>query len=414
MIDIEKLCEQGIREWQQTQICTSLSSHYVDSEKQKQQETQLDVLLQQLKPYLDSFPKQKYAQRRWRKKGEEWFREWLKQDEVFLLSDMRDEDHDVFMEVTKSFVRDARIFDPLLSIEDIGQAMRNVWIIVILQRIFGKEIGYHKAMFAYSMLYPYSDNYLDDSEITMEEKKQFNQWFTNRLKGCIVPINNAHQEKIAALIGMIEEVFPRGQFPNVYEGLLLIQDAQILSLSQQDGKNACSDDELTYISYRKGGTSVVADGFLIDGEMRSDEILFCMRYGFMLQIGDDLQDAKGDALAHHQTLVSTNLNQPLDTILCKLIQYTKDILAPSSVCKDKVLLDFVINDCLMLLFLAVMDTKQYYTSTLYQKVVQCLPISIAYIERMKSQAQWNYQEDELWKWIDCLVFDNEKTTDKIC
>ena len=54
---------------------------------------------------------------------------------------------------------DARKFDDDLPIGDIMQAMRNVWISNALQLLFGKEVYYSKANFAYSMLYPYTDNY---------------------------------------------------------------------------------------------------------------------------------------------------------------------------------------------------------------------------------------------------------------
>lgn len=414
MIDIEELCHQGIKEWQETPMYQSLDKHCLDKLVQEKQETQLRSLLEQIQPFMDAFPKQKQAQKLWRKKGEAWFRNWMKQDEVFLLSDMHDKDQKLFMEVTKNFIQDAREFDKHLSMEDIGQAMRNVWIIVILQRIFQKEVGYHKAMFAYSMLYPYSDNYLDDPSITLIEKQQFNTWFTDRLHGRFVSIDNLHQKKISALVGMIEDVFPRSRYPHVYEGLYFIQDAQILSLMQQDGEEKQTMEKLTYISYRKGGTSVVADGFLIDGEMTEEEIQFCMRYGFMLQIGDDLQDAYSDALSQHQTLVSSSLEEPLDEIFLKLVQYTNDILSPSTFCQDKELLDFVIKDCLLLLFLAVVDREQYYTASLYKTVTECLPISVSFMDELKKHTNLNYRENELWERIDCLIVEVDKETDKVC
>lgn len=408
MIDIESLCQEGIKEWESTKEVDSLFDHYVEKKSQEHHEEQFDRLITQVKEYMDAFPKQTYAQTHWRNKGKKWFQNLMHQEDLYLLSDMRTSDLNIFMEVTKKFLRDARRFDSQLSFADVAQAMRNVWIIVILQRMFHKEVGYHKAMFAYSMLYPYSDNYLDDEDIDIAEKKQFNEWFTKRLKGRSVSLHNEHQKKISALVQMIEEVFPRNAYPHVYEGLLLIQEAQKLSLHQQDGNSICSKEELAYISYRKGGTSVVADGFLIDGDMREDELQFCMRYGFMLQLSDDLQDAFQDASIHHQTLISTSLDTPLDAILRKLIQYTKDILAPSTVCEDQELLDFVRKDCLLLLCLAVLDTKQYYSPSLYEEVTRCLPVSISYIEKMRTQKQSCYSDEELWKRLECLIFEDER------
>lgn len=67
-------------------------------------------------------------------------------------------------------------FDDDLPIGDIMQAMRNVWISNALQLLFGKEIYYSKANFAYSMLYPYTDNYLDNTNIDKNDKILFNNW----------------------------------------------------------------------------------------------------------------------------------------------------------------------------------------------------------------------------------------------
>ena len=65
-----------------------------------------------------------------------------------------------FFNSTKSFIREAKKFNKSLSYMDIGQAMRNVWIVNILQAAFGEKVGLSKAIFGYSMLYPYTDNYL--------------------------------------------------------------------------------------------------------------------------------------------------------------------------------------------------------------------------------------------------------------
>lgn len=45
-----------------------------------------------------------------------------------------------------------------------------------LQLLFGKEVYYSKANFAYSMLYPYTDNYLDNTNIDKNDKILFNNW----------------------------------------------------------------------------------------------------------------------------------------------------------------------------------------------------------------------------------------------
>lgn len=404
---IEQLCKEGIETWQKCPSIPSLTPHFIEQIDKNKNEVQMRNMMEKVKPFMENFPKQKRAQRIWRKHGQTFLQDIMQKDEMFLMKEMEKEDSEAFYQITCQFIKDARAFDESLSLEDIGQALRNVWIIVILQRIFGEKVIYHKAMFAYSMLYPYSDNYIDDEHIPKAQKKEFNLWFTKRLKNLPVPVHNHHEQQISDLISMIESQFPRKEYPQVYESLLAIQEAQVLSLSQQDGKRDLNSDELTYISFRKGGTSVVADGCLIHGSLNDMQIQFCMEYGFMLQIGDDLQDGKEDALHHHQTLVSTILENGLDDILYKLIQYTKDILSPRDVCKNQALLDFVCNDCLMLLFLAVMQNESYYTSTTYQEILACMPVTKPFMEEMQANLKWDMKQEELLKRIDCLLEDTE-------
>ncbi len=63
------------------------------------------------------------------------------------------------------FLKVARHYDSEITIEDAFQAMRNVWIMNGLQLLMGMEIKLTPSVFAYSMLYPYTDNYLDDNNI---------------------------------------------------------------------------------------------------------------------------------------------------------------------------------------------------------------------------------------------------------
>lgn len=402
MIAITRLCEEGIQAWKQIKPEFSFTPWYCSQEEQHDNEVRLDQLLNDLLPYLDAFPKQKLLQARWKQKGEDYLTTLLEGQEG-LLEGMEEAAQLRFREITVSFLRDVRLFDPALSLADAMQALRNVWIIAILQCIFDKPVGYHPAMFAYSMLYPYSDNYLDDVNVSMAEKRSFNDWFTQRLLGTIDSGRNAQEEKISALVHKIEEQFPRAHYPQVYEALLLIQEAQILSLSQQDGNVPLHEEELLAISYRKGGTSVLADGYLIDGCLDYEEERFCMDYGFMLQLGDDLQDVVEDRTHQHQTLLSTWKQGDMDELILRLLQDTIAILQPSSFCQNKELLEFVQKDCLYLLFFALLQEQDpFISSPLYKQVTRCLPVSPSYLASKQASELFSYSDEEWWARIDLL------------
>src|SRR5512147_64755 len=78
---------------------------------------------------------------------------------------------DAFSSVAEEFVRKARLFDPKLSMEDIYQAERNAWTAHGLQWLLGKPVALSPSIFAYSLLYPYTDNFLDDPRISSVAKK---------------------------------------------------------------------------------------------------------------------------------------------------------------------------------------------------------------------------------------------------
>ena len=156
-----------------------------------------------------------------------------------------------FLSITKQFVRDAMCFDTALELDDIMQAMRNVWIILLLECMLERKLCYHKAIFAYSMLYPYTDNFLDDPAIDRQRKKVFNSWLSERLNGEQRPMDADLYRQVDALVSMIEDTFPRQQFPDVYDALLRIQEGQILSV-QQDSR--LCEEEIRRISIYKGGS----------------------------------------------------------------------------------------------------------------------------------------------------------------
>ena len=67
------------------------------------------------------------------------------------------------------------------------------------------------------MLYPYSDNYLDQVDISREAKLRFSQRFRGRLQGDEAFADDDREAAIWTLVGLIEEQYPRVDFPEVFE-----------------------------------------------------------------------------------------------------------------------------------------------------------------------------------------------------
>ena len=138
-----------------------------------------------------------------------------------------------FAEAVGEFVRQARRFDPEIPAADIYQAGRNAWSMNLLQYLLGLPLEVTPAVLAYSLLYPYSDNYLDDPAIPSEVKAAFSRGFGRRLQGQPVRPANNREQKIFDLVGMIEGQFERQCYPQVYASLMAIFRAQIKSLQLQ-------------------------------------------------------------------------------------------------------------------------------------------------------------------------------------
>ena len=162
------------------------------------------------------------------------------------------------------------------------QALRNVWIANSLQMLFSLRLSLSPSLFAYSMLYPLTDNLLDDPLLSSRHKQMFGQRLGQRLSGDELECASAHEAKVHQMIEKIEQQYPRAHFGGVWGSLLAIHRAQIASLAQQLGANGAEaprEPALLALSLEKGGTSVLADGYLLTGQLCPEQEAFCFGYG---------------------------------------------------------------------------------------------------------------------------------------
>lgn len=249
------------------------------------------------------------------------------QDELSILSGRG------FTSATKEFMTMARRFDPSIKMEDIFQASRNLWIINSLQLLMNEPVRVTSSAFAYSMLYPYTDNYLDNPLVTRTEKISFSARFAMRLKGESVLAVNEHEKKIFDLVAMVENEWERVRYPQVYEGLLAIHHAQTRSIFLVNKNGSLTDGELLSICIEKGGTSVLADGYLIKGNMTPEQEWFCFGFGTFLQFIDDIQDIKEDHDGRLETLFTrASATHRLEDFTNRTISFSESVLKDIGYC----------------------------------------------------------------------------------
>lgn len=232
-----------------------------------------------------------------------------------------------FIPIGTQFAQWARRFDPNLSMADIIQACRNAWTVCGIQPLLGDRMQMTPSILGYSLLYPYSDNYLDSERVPIARKLEFSARFRDRLCGLPIATRNRHDSAVWAMVRLIESEFPRHRYPRVFESLLAIHQAQENSMAQLRHSPRTSEAELLRLSCAKGGTSVLADACLSHGFLSDDEARFAFNWGVLLQLGDDLQDVQDDLKHGAATLFSraAAANVPLDPLVRQLLAFSEGV-----------------------------------------------------------------------------------------
>jgi hypothetical protein len=232
-----------------------------------------------------------------------------------------------FLPIGTQFAQGARRFDPEISQPDIIQACRNAWTACGLQPLLGEPMAISPSIVGYSLLYPYSDNYLDSGEVSARDKLRFSARFRDRLNGDTLMSADKHEDAIWKLVALIEAQYPRAIFPQVYDCLIAIHRAQEESMAQLRGADACDDSRVLAISCAKGGSSVLADACLAHGWLNEDESEFAFEWGTLLQLGDDLQDVIDDVRRGSATLFSRTAaaGKPLDDLAARLLNMSERV-----------------------------------------------------------------------------------------
>lgn len=216
--------------------------------------------------------------------------------------------HD-FIDASLTFIKRAQVEDGDLNLDNIGQAMRNFWIANLLQAIFLKPAKLTDALYGYSMLYPYTDNLMDEATENSQSKYEFCQRLSTTLSS-FAKTNwgdlklSSDETRIHELCQLIYNDFDKEEQERIQFGLNWIHEAQIDSLKQQQPSLLPYELDILRLSFDKGGSSLIADALLVEPDLSHESLIFCYHLGAVLQLCDDLQDTCADAQIGHQTLFS--------------------------------------------------------------------------------------------------------------
>lgn len=294
---------------------------------------------------------------------------------------------DELTEVTRQFVRQARRFDNKLTFHDIFQACHNMLIMNGLQIVLGVPVRLTPSIFAYSLLYPYTDNLIDNPEISALDKLSFSNNFYLRLDGQNPEPNNGAEHTIFNLVSMIEDEFPRLAYPEVYQSLLAIHEAQTQSMQLIHSAEALSEREILKICMAKGGASVLADGYLVAGRLSKDQEYFLFGYGAYLQLLDDIQDVDEDSEAGLKTVFSSS-TELLDIKLNKTYWFGERVMQSLQLFGGRhieVFQSLMRKSMDLFIIEAIAQNPDCYSKKYIDEMETHSPFSFSYIQKRKEQ-----------------------------
>ena len=365
-----------------------------DYSTKKQQEKFTDKFIDDFLSMIKNFPAEENLRLIWKERFKTSFYTFISRTNLFTPQDKSILFNNGLVELSEEFVTKAKAFDKTIGIEDITQGIRNVWIMNILQMLLSMQPSLTSAIFGYSMLYPYTDNFLDASTIAREEKAKINDHFGQRLKGIAITPENSYETSIFSLVTEIENTFKRDLYPKVYESLLCIHNGQIKSILQHEKNISPYETDILGISIEKGGSSVLADAYLIKGDLTTKEAYFFFGYGFMLQLCDDLQDVIEDYKLGNMTIVSqTAYKWPLDKLTNRIINFTLDFLQSMDNFNAKnieEIKELIRKNCLQLIYFSIAKNKALYSKEYFNRISSFFTYTPNYMNTMGVKLKRKY------------------------
>jgi len=237
------------------------------------------------------------------------------------------------------------------------------------------------------MVYPYLDNMLDDAATAETDKLAVVAKLKSWLEGSAPAPATPREEKFRSLVGLIERRFPRAGFPGVYQSLLAIYNAQVRSLLQQRMTHPPSRADVLTISLEKGGTSVLADGYLVAGRLDPADEGFCFGFGTFLQLADDLQDIAEDEACGHRTLFSAaDGGRPLDDLAAGLERYLEAVLErtrPGATPARAALSEAISGGCSLMFMESVGRHPDYFSRSFVRRSRAAFPVRFSYLAKLR-------------------------------
>jgi hypothetical protein len=409
IFDTDMIKEKYLKEVKETWLTTEAAFPDLlsecSTERKQINEAYISSAKSRLQEPMNHMPKVPWRRKHWRQNVLKLVEELLYEETVINLhSSMAREELIAFQEELKEFLRQARTFAPELSFDEIGQAFRNYIVYAMFKRIHKDGSGFSLAGFGYSMLYPFTDNFIDNISSSFEDKAEYNQIIRNKLEGNEVFPRTVHQIKTCELLDDIEKAYPRKTHPMAFQLLLLMLDAQEASLLQQNSTCELSPLDCLNISIYKGGISVFIDRYFVDKELTEADLFFYIGMGFFLQLADDLQDIGVDSAHGSQTLFTLDLDPTQEeNLVNKLLQFIHNIM-DSYQAENNQFKNFILLNCYQLIYISVLRSKAFFSAEYLEKIERLLPVTRHYYDEFIRDMSFHEKvQNTYFKMLDELI-----------
>lgn len=379
----------------------------IPTEQQHRNEVYADQVTDEFHKQTNSIPKLPWKRRKWSKKIEAFLMKLLSEEQIIGIHNaMQPQELTAFYQELMEFAKHARSFAPELSFEELGQAIRNYIVYAMFKVINRTNTGYSSAGFGYSMLYPFTDNYIDTIANTLSDKQEYNQLIRDTIEGKEVQFKDNYHKKTHLLLKAIEEVYPREKDTGIYTLLLMMLEAQEESIGQQNRNKTLTLEQRMDISLFKGGVSVLFDRYLINKQLTEEDYLFYLGFGYFLQLADDLQDIGEDSRKGYQTIFTLNLEQAYEErTVNKLLNFLHDIMEAYSA-ENNSFKDFVMQSSYLLIYSSVVGSREFFSEDYLLQIEKLLPITVPFLEMTKAgliERQDKTTQEQYKNLLDCLI-----------
>lgn len=435
--EIRKICsEEIVALWNGMPSSFPQFLEEVSEEKKRQNEGVIEEMAARWEEKGKEFPQKQEEQLAWKQEMEDMTEEFLEKEKILGIRQyMSQETFAEFKEETKRFVRQTRSFDPELSAENIWQALRNYFIYAVIADLQGQKQECKEAVLAYSLLYPYTDNFIDEKGHTKQQKKEYNRMIADILQGIQVtpekrmsgmPQKEVSEtlekkmskkrirekgisEKTSQLLKLLLDSYTGEKNQKIRSLLLMMLEAQNGSIRQQTGKEELTKEEILDISVYKGSISVLIDYFFTTEKLREEEVRFYMKFGFFLQLADDLQDRKEDQKSGSKTLMVLSAKRgELEENVNRLLHYAHTIFSEFTPVNDRLKI-FMEKHCYSLVLAAAMENPECFSREELRQMEQFFLVHMEFMQKFLQKQKKAYEKsgryfDQLLKKYGDLLF----------